>query len=42
MTSNGIKPQGFDPPESTVSEPDAPEAERLGGMTADFTTPEEA
>lgn len=36
-----IKPKGFDPPERTVSEQDAPDAERLSGMTADYTTPEE-
>jgi hypothetical protein len=36
-----IKPQGFDPPESTDDAHTAPDADRLGGMIPDFTTPEE-
>jgi len=36
--ATGIKPQCFDPPESTVSEQTDPDAERLGGMTADYTS----
>jgi hypothetical protein len=36
-----LKPQGFDPPESTDHAHTDPETERLGGMTADYTTPEE-
>jgi hypothetical protein len=36
-----IKPQGYYPPERTVSEQDDPDAERLGGMTADYTSGDE-
>lgn len=39
--ATGIKPQTIDPPESTVSEQDVPDAERLGDMTADFTSEDE-